>query len=63
MIRFANLLQAPTVSIYQLVKTITFVLYLFDMVEMNKMEMRFKDSGPQFEFTDSGPQLAFTGTG
>ena len=37
MIRFANLLQAPTVSIYQLVKTITFVLYLFDMVEMNKM--------------------------
>ena len=63
MIRFANLLQAPTVSIYQLVKTITFVLYLFDMVEMNKMEMRFKDSSPQFEFTDSGPQLAFTGTG
>ena len=63
MIRFANLLQAPTVSIYQLVKTITFVLYLFDMVEMNKMEMRFKDSGPQFELTDSGPQLAFTGTG
>ena len=39
MIRFANLLQAPTVSIYQLVKTITFVLYLFDMVEMNKMEI------------------------
>ena len=25
-------------SIYQLVKTITFVLYLFDMVEMNKIE-------------------------
>ena len=38
MIRFANLLQAPTVSIYQLVKTITFVLYLFDMVEMNKKD-------------------------
>ena len=38
MIRFANLLQAPTVSIYQLVKTITFVLYLFDMVEMSKNE-------------------------
>ena len=37
MIRFANLLPAPTVSIYQLVKTVTFVLYLFDMVEMNKM--------------------------
>ena len=33
MIRFANLLQAPTVLIYQLVKTITFVLYFFDMVE------------------------------
>ena len=42
MIRFANLLQAPTVSIYQLVKTITFVLYLFDMVEMNKMKMKMK---------------------
>ena len=40
MIRFANLLQAPTVSIYQLVKAITFVLYLFDMVEMNKMKMK-----------------------
>ena len=38
MIRFANLPQAPTVSIYQLVKTITFVLYLFDMVEINKNE-------------------------
>ena len=38
MIRFANLLQAPTVSLYQLVKTITFVLYLFDMVEMNKIK-------------------------
>ena len=38
MIRSANLLQAPTLSIYQLVKTITFVLYLFDMVEMNKMK-------------------------
>ena len=38
MIRFANLLQAPTVSIYQLVKTITFVLYLSDMAEMNKNE-------------------------
>ena len=38
MIRFANFLEAPTVSIYQLVKTITFVLYLFDMVEMNKNE-------------------------
>ena len=25
-------------SIYQLVKTITFVLYLFDMVEMNKKD-------------------------
>ena len=33
-----NLLEAPTVSIYQLVKVITFVLYLFDMVEMNKNE-------------------------
>ena len=38
MIRFTNLLEAPTVSIYQLVKVITFVLYLFDMVEMNKNE-------------------------
>ena len=38
MIRFANLLQAPTVSLYQLVKTMTFVLYLFDMVEMNKIK-------------------------
>ena len=38
MIRFANLLQAPTVSICQLVKTIAFVLYLFDIVEMNKSE-------------------------
>ena len=38
MIRFANLLQAPTVSLYQLVKTITFVLHLFDMVEMNKIK-------------------------
>ena len=37
MVRFVNLLQAPTVSIYQLVKTITFVLYLFDMVEMYKI--------------------------
>ena len=25
-------------SIYQIVKTVTFVLYLFDMVEMNKMK-------------------------
>ena len=40
MIRSANLLQAPTLSIYQLVKTITFVLYLFDMVEMNKMKWK-----------------------
>ena len=40
MIRFANLLQAPTLSIYQLVNTLTFVLYLFDMVEMNKMKKR-----------------------
>ena len=32
MIRLANLLQAPTVSIYQLVKTKTFALHLFDMV-------------------------------
>ena len=38
MIRFPNLLQAPTVSISQLVKAITFVLYLFDMVETNKNE-------------------------
>ena len=38
MIRFANLLQAPTVSIYQSVKTITFVLYLFDIVKMNENE-------------------------
>ena len=37
MIRFANLLQATTVSIYQLVKTITLVLYLFDMVKMKKL--------------------------
>ena len=44
MIRFANLPQAPTVSIYQLVQTITFVLYLFDMVEMNKMKMKMKIS-------------------
>ena len=44
MIRFdkINLIQAPTVSIYQLVKTITFVLYLFYLVEMNKMEMENK---------------------
>ena len=28
-----NLLQAPTVSIYQLVKTKTFALYLFNMVK------------------------------
>ena len=33
MISFVNLLQAPTASIYQLVKRVTFVLYLFDMVE------------------------------
>ena len=46
MIRFANLLQAPTVSIYQLVKTITFVLYLFDMVEKNKMEMLLRVPRP-----------------
>ena len=38
MIRFANPVQAPTVSVYQLVKTITFVLSLFDMMEMNKNE-------------------------
>ena len=37
-IRFANLLQAPTLLIYQLAKAITFVLYLFDMAEMSKME-------------------------
>ena len=36
MIRLANLLQAPTVSIYQLVKTKTFALYLFDMVKWIK---------------------------
>ena len=46
MISFANLLQAPTVSIYQLVKTITFVLYLFDMVEKNKMEMLLRVPRP-----------------
>ena len=46
MVRFANLLQAPTVSIYQLVKTITFVLYLFDMVEKNKMEMLLRVPRP-----------------
>ena len=38
MIRCESLLQAPTVSIYQFVKTITFVLYLFDMVKINKMK-------------------------
>ena len=43
MTRFANLLQAPNVSIYQLVKTITFVLYLFDMVEMNKNENEIRE--------------------
>ena len=36
MIRLANLLQAPTVSIYQLVKTKTFALHLFDMVKWIK---------------------------
>ena len=46
MIRFVNLLQAPTVSIYQLVKIITFVLYLFDMVEKNKMEMLLRVPRP-----------------
>ena len=40
MIRFANLLQAPTLLIYQLAKTITFVLYLFDMAEISKMEKK-----------------------
>ena len=39
MIRFANPAQAPTVSICQLVKIITFVLSLFDMMEMNKNEI------------------------
>ena len=43
MIRFANLLQAPTVSICQLVKTIMFVLYLFDLVEMKKNEKKKKN--------------------
>ena len=42
MIRFANLLQAPTVSICQLVKTIMFVLYLFDLVEMKKKNEKKK---------------------
>ena len=36
MIRLANFLQAPTVSIYQLVKTKAFALYLFDMVKWIK---------------------------
>ena len=43
MIRLANLLQAPTISIYQLVKTKTFALYLFDMVkwiEWNENDMK-----------------------
>ena len=42
MIRFTNLLEAPTASICQLVKVITFVLYLFGMVEMNKNEKKMK---------------------
>ena len=36
MIRLANLLQAPTASVYQLVKTKTFAFYLFDMVKWMK---------------------------
>ena len=40
MIRLANLLQAPTVSVYQLVKTKTFALYLFDMVKRIKWKWK-----------------------
>ena len=57
MIRFANLLQAPKVSIYQLVKTITFVLYLFDMEEMNKMEMEMENEDIFYKYKQLSADL------
>ena len=56
MIRLANLLQAPTVSIYQLVKTKTFALYLFDMVKWikwNEMRMLILQSNQNMEKSTS----------
>ena len=59
MIRFANLLQAPTVSLYQLVKTMTFVLYLFDMVEMNKIK-KLKNKNKNKKIVAANPILLLT---
>ena len=59
MIRFANLLQAPTVSLYQLVKTMTFVLYLFDMVEMNKIK-KLKNKNKNKKIVAANPILFLT---
>ena len=53
MIRLAILLQAPTVSIYQLVKTKTFTLYLFDMVKWIKWKKKWKNKIINYEEKES----------
>ena len=57
MIRLANLLQAPTESVYQLVKTKTFALYLVDTVKWIKWkkwnEKEHGNGTKLFEDTDS----------
>ena len=49
MIRFANLLQAPTVSIYQLFKTITFVFVSLIWWKKNKLQItNFQLPAPKY---------------